>query len=359
MNTIRKEEFGVLQDGRVIEKYLLESSYMRVWISTLGAAIISLEVPDCNGRLADVVLGFRTPQEYLDQENTSMGEILGRYTNRIANASLELDGKVFSLTPNYLGQHNIHGGTEGFERKVWKVRAFSECLELSLTSPDGEEGFPGNLQVLIRFSTPQENTLRIDLEADSDKDTVVNLAYQNYFNLNNINGSTIEDHLLQIDADHFTECNESFLPTGRFVPVANTPMDFREPHPIGQHINDDFAQLRMANGYDHNWVLTQREKLERAAVLFCPQSGRQLTLATTKPGLQVYTGNGLNSKQKGKNNVNYPSRAGVCLIPQYFPDSPHFFHFPSPVLRKHQHYHHVCTYSFSTSDSVCATPLNE
>lgn len=349
MTTITQTRFGALRDGREALLFTLDNGVLQAKITNMGAAVVSLFTPDRDGNRDDVVLGLSTPQEYLDQVNTSMGEVMGRYVNRIANARFTLDGKTYELSKNFMGRHCIHGGESGFERKLWRAEAAEGRLTLGYHSSDGEEGFPGNLETRVTFSL-EDNALRVDFEADTDADTIVNLAIQNYFNLGGHGSGSIERHELKLYADRFAETDGEFLPTGRLLETAGTPLDFREPTPIGARINMDDPQLRMTGGYDHSWeIRRQTSRLAPAAELYCPQSGRLLRLSTTKPGIQVYTGNGLDGTLIGKAGTVYQKRAGVCLIPQYFPDSPNQPRFHSPVLRRGEHYHHTTVYEFSVT----------
>ena len=336
--------------GRQVELFTLELGQgHRALITNYGAALVSLYARDSRGELADVVLGYDSLEEYL-QDTKHFGVVVGRHANRIEGAQFSLGGKVYKLAA-YDGRNHIHGGPGGLGRRVWDAEviatATGPALKLSYFSPDGEEGYPGNLQVEVIYSGTGTGGLRLDYSATSDQDTILNLTNHAYFNLAGQGQGLILDHELQLFADFFTPTDAESLPTGEVLQVAGTPLDFREPHPIGARIAADHEQLRCGNGYDHNWVVRRSEPgLVPAARVKEPTTGRVMEVLTTKPGIQFYTGNYLDGV-RGKGGVSYPRRSGFCLETQFFPNSTRHLHFPSPVLRAGERYAHSTIYQFS------------
>jgi aldose 1-epimerase len=322
-----------------------------VTITTYGGAVVSLKVPDRSGKLGDVVLGYDALEGYVN-DKAYLGAIVGRYGNRIAHAQFLLDGKTYTLAKNN-SDNSLHGGIKGFNKAVWAAKEIptkdGQMLELSYLSKDGEEGFPGNLKVSVTYTLMDTNALRIVYHATTDKKTVANLTNHSYFNLAGPGSGNILGHLLQIEADKFTPVDVGLIPTGELRDVSGTPFDFRKLTPIGARIAQDDEQLKLGNGYDHNFVLwgDAGERAETfAARALDPASGRVLEVWTTEPGVQFYTGNFLDGV-KGKGNIEYTRRSAFCLETQHFPDSPNQPKFPSAVLSPGETYHTSTTYKFS------------
>lgn len=343
---ITSKPWGKTADGIEVTLYKLTNGRgMEVDIMTYGGIITRWLTPDRHGELGDIALGYDNLDGYLaNVNNPYFGALVGRYANRIAKGTFHIDGSTYRLPINN-GPNCLHGGTVGFDKKVWTVhKAEPGKLELSLTSPDGDQGFPGTLHVTVTYTLTAENTLRIDYTATTDKDTVINLTSHTYFNLDGAGNPTILPTILTIDADHFTAINKDLIPTG-VKPVEGTPLDFREPTEIGARIGSNDTQVERANGYDHNWVLNHKPgELAFAARAFDPRSGRILELYTTQPGVQLYTGNFLNGKNIGKGGLAYPFRCAFCLETQHYPDSPNHPSFPSTALKPGQTYHQVAEF---------------
>jgi aldose 1-epimerase len=349
---IQRSTFGKTADGQTIELYTLTNRQgMQAAITNYGGRVVSIRVPDRNGKLADVVLGFDDLQGYLGN-NPFFGAIVGRYANRIAKAQFRLDGVEYKLAANN-GPNSLHGGLKGFDKRVWTPREISEShpsLELTYLSKDGEEGYPGNLQVKVVYSLSDDNKLKIDYSATTDKDTVLNLSNHSYFNLAGQGNGDILKHILMINADRFTPVDATLIPTGELRKVEGTPFDFRKPTAIGARINQDNQQLEFGKGYDHNFVLNRRGSgLTLAARVTDPESGRVLEVLTTQPGLQFYTGNFLDGTIHGKGGKVYGHRSAFCLETQHFPDSPNHPRFPSTELKPGETYHEVTVFKFSTA----------
>ena len=311
-------------------------------VLTYGAIIHELHVPDKNGDLADIVLGFDTVKDY-ELQNTYFGCVVGRYANRIAKGRFELNAQVYNLATNH-GPNHLHGGLRGFDKRVWQAEIDPDGgLLLKLHSPDLEEGYPGNLDVSVRYSLSAEG-LQIDYQAKTDATTVINLTNHSYFNL--AGKSDILDHVLQLRASKFTPVDKTFIPLGDLADVAGTPFDFTKATAIGKRIDQDDAQLERTSGYDHNWVLDGGAKDVPDAELFEPTSGRKLHLYTTQPGVQVYSGN-LLEPGTGKGGQPYVKRGGLCLETQHFPDSPNQPDFPSVVLEPGEVYAQTTRFIFT------------
>ncbi len=348
-----KKPFGKTPDGQPVDLFVLTNKGgAEASITNYGGAVVSLRVPDRNGRLADVVLGYDALDGYVN-DKAYFGAIVGRYGNRIAHAQFVLDGKTYALAKNN-GDNSLHGGIKGFNKAVWTAKTFSardgQSVELFYLSKDGEEGFPGNLKVTVTYTLTDANALRIEYSATADKKTVVNLTNHSYFNLAGQGSGDILGHLLTIQADQFTPVDSGLIPTGELRDVMGTPFDFHKPTAIGARINHDDEQLKLGGGYDHNFVL--RMPMDHgeylAARVLEPASGRVLEVWTTEPGVQFYTGNFLDGKTPGKSGHTYPRRNAFCLETQHFPDSPNQPKFPSVVLNPGERYHTVTTYKFST-----------
>jgi len=349
--TISKAHFGKTADGTPVEIYTLRNGKgMEARVMTYGGIVTSLKVPDKHGSLGDVVLGYDDLDGYLTN-SPFFGALIGRYANRIAKGKFTLDGQEYTLPTNN-APNCLHGGDQGFFARVWKVvkadvGPHGPRLELSYLSKDGEEGFPGNLQVRATYTITEDNALRVDFRATTDKDTVCNLTHHSYFNLSG--SGDVLGYVLYLNADKFTPVDSTLIPTGELQPVAGTPFDFRTPTAIGARINGDDQQLKYGNGYDDNWVLNHPPgELGLAARVEDPVSGRVLTVFTTAPGIQFYTGNSLNGTIKGKAGQIYQLRSGFCLEPQDFPDAPNHPNFPSAELKPGQLYKSTMIYIFST-----------
>jgi aldose 1-epimerase len=323
---------------------------MEVRTMSYGATIVSLRVPDRNGQSDDVVLGFDTLDGYLAPE-PYFGAVVGRYGNRIAKGQFTLDGTTYHLATNN-GPNHLHGGNKGFDKVLWTVTtkesAAGSSAIFARTSPDGEEGYPGNLQVRVTYTLTDRNELIIDYHATTDKATPVNLTQHSYFNMAGEGSGDILGQQLTIAADRYTPVDATLIPTGELAPVSGTPFDFRQPTAIGARIDRDDAQLKNGKGYDHNWVLTRKGAgLQFAARLTDPKSGRSLEIATTEPGLQFYSGNFLDGTIKGKSGHVYGHRSGLCLETQHFPDSPNHRNFPSTILEPGKSYDSQTVFTFS------------
>jgi len=335
---------------RELESFVLTNrTDVRVTILNYGATIASIEVPDSKGQIADVVLGHCDLKNYVGGR-FYFGGTIGRYANRIARGRFVIDGKEYQVTANRNGDH-LHGGAVGFDKKFWQasVDEGQQCpsLEFRLVSPDGEEGFPGTMDVKVIYSLTEDNELQIQYMAISDRPTVINLTNHSYFNLTGSAANSILDHVLMIDADEFTPINSLSFPTGEMVKVDGTPMDFRKPTRIGERIDSDYDQLKFAGGYDHNWVLNDFNGFVRkVATLYEPNSGRLMEVLTDQPGFQFYSGNYLDGSVKGKGNILISKRSGVCLECQHYPDSPNHTEFPSVVLKPGETYKQTTIYKF-------------
>lgn len=350
---VEQSDFQVRHDGKQVDLYTLENEQgMKVRITNYGGKIVSLLVPDREGRPGDVVLGYETAREYIDGI-ASLGATMGRYANRIAHAQFTLGDSTYSLDKNN-GEHSIHGGTEGFRHQVWDARQVDgQTLELSYFSEDGEGGYPGNLEVTVVYTVTNNNELKLEYSASTDKPTILNMTNHAFFNLAGEGSGDILDHELFVDADRYTPVDSTAIPTGELREVEGTPFDFTEMTPIGARIDADNRQLEYVGGYDHNFVLNkERGELALAARLSEPTTGRVMEVFTTEPGLQVYTANSLTGEgnQVGKGGHAYGPRSAVCLETQHFPDSPHYPHFPSTRITPEEGYESTTIYKFSTTD---------
>lgn len=344
--------FGTLPTGDDVIEYQLENrNGMRVSILNYGGIIQSIWVPDRNGELGDVALGFDELEAYL-AKSPYFGCIIGRYANRIAKGKFTLDGKTYKLKPNS-GANHSHGGDKGFDKRVWSAafaeNKYGQAVVLTYTSADGDQGYPGALSMKVTYTLTDNNDLRIDYQATTSKPTILNLTNHTYFNLSGAGQGTIIDHLLTLNADRFTPTDATNIPTGELRPVAGTPFDFRQATAIGQRIGMANEQLKIGQGYDHNYILkdSRNGKLEaKIARVIDPKSGRVLEVSTTEPGLQFYTGNHLDGME-GKYGLRYVRRGAFCLEAQTFPDSPNQTSFPSPILRPGETYQQTTIYHFS------------
>ncbi|RIJ48575.1 galactose mutarotase [Maribellus luteus] len=335
-------------DEKPVNLYTLKNSQGVVTqITNFGGKVVSLWTPDKQGNFGDVVLGFNTIDEYLKTSEKYFGSLIGRYGNRIANGQFALNDTVYTLAKNN-GENALHGGIVGYNNVVWDAeQPDDQTLVLMYHSPDGEEGYPGNLDVKVQYKLTDANELKIEYWATTDKATPVNLTHHSFFNLKGAGQGDVNEHVVQINADNYTPVDAGLIPTGEIAPVEGTPMDFRTPTAIGARINDDFGQLKLGNGYDHNWVLNQAANgLTFAAKVVEPQTGRTMEVYTNEPGMQFYGGNFLDGKAVGKEGVPYAFRGAFCMETQHFPDSPNKPEFPSTILEPGNEYYSICVYKF-------------
>jgi aldose 1-epimerase len=349
--SINKQAFGKTADGTPVDLYTLINAHgLEAKITNYGGIVVSLLVPDRNGKLGDVVLGYHNLEGYL-QKNPYFGCIIGRYGNRIAKGKFTLKGVEYTLAQNN-GENHLHGGIKGFDKVVWNAKEGQSDagvgLELTYLSKDGEEGYPGNLAVTVTYTLTNTNELKLDYVATTDKETVVNLTHHSYFNLAGAGVGDILGHEVMLDAERFTPVAAGLIPTGELRRVKGTPLDFTQPTAIGARIDQEDEQLRLGKGYDHNWVLNSGGgSLALAARVEEPTTGRVMEVYTTEPGMQFYTGNFLDGSITGKEGKVYRRRDGFCLETQHFPDSPNQPDFPSTVLKPGEQYRQTTIYKFS------------
>ncbi|MBV9762604.1 MAG: galactose mutarotase [Acidobacteriaceae bacterium] len=348
---IQKRSWGNF-DGKPVYLYTLRNAAgLEVAITNYGGAITSIKAPDRDKKLEDIVLGFDSLDGYTSKANTGyFGALVGRYANRLAHGAFTLDGKQYQIPKNENGVNTLHGGDRGFDKRVWDAQEANSprpSLQLHYLSPDGEQGFPGNLNVTVEYSLDDKNNLRLDYTAVTDKDTVLNLTNHSYWNLAGAGNGTILDHKLTLNADRFTPIDGTLIPTGAIQSVSGTPLDFRKATPVGARIDDSFEQLTLAKGYDHNFVVNKAgHSLAFAAKVEEPKSGRVLEVLTTQPGIQFYSGNFLNGKTAGIGGpFNY--RSALALETQHFPDSPNHPNFPSTVLHPNQTFRETTVFRIS------------
>ncbi|RPF48153.1 aldose 1-epimerase [Hydrogenoanaerobacterium saccharovorans] len=344
--SITKKPFGTTKNGETVALFTLtNSSGANVGVITYGGSLVFINVPDKTGKLVDVCLGCDTVADY-EKQDASLGALVGRFANRIEKGIFTLNGVEYHLYCNN-GNNHLHGGKIGFNQRVWNGEIKGDALELSLFSPNGEEGYPSNLTVKVIYRFTDDNELFIDYSAVTDQDTIINLTNHCYFNLAGEGNGTILNHKLMLNCDTYTENSSECLPTGVIAPVAGTPLDFTTFETIGKRIEDDYIQLKNCGGYDHNFIIRRTsEGLAEAAQLWEESTGILMKTFTTKPGVQLYTGNFLQSNFTAKGGKTYGKRTGVCLETQFYPNAMKHTHFPSPVLRAGDTYRHTTVYRF-------------
>ncbi len=343
--SVNQTEFGFFRGYKCWLITLTNKNGMTARITNFGGALVGLDVPDKDGKLADVVLGYDSLEGYAEG-NSSHGALVGRYANRIGGAKFTVGGKEYKLTANDNKVNHLHGGAFGYNKRVWTVDAICDGDEPSVTlgyiSPDGEENYPATVKISVKYTVTADNGLEIDYTAVPDADTVINLTNHAYFNLKGAGCGDIKDHIVQINADKYTPVDELLIPTGKVAYVHDTPFDFTAPKRVGE----DMDNGRLPNGYDHNFVLGDTCEMRTAAEVYEPESGRVMTVTTDKPAIQFYIGIGLDG-ENGKNGANYNKYAGLCLESQFTPNSPNLPQFPSCVYKAGQTYHFTTTYRFS------------
>jgi aldose 1-epimerase len=344
--SVTKTAFGTAPDGTAVDLYTLKSEGIEASIMTYGARVVSIKTPDRDGKVANVVLGYSALDGYVADKSTYFGAIVGRYGNRIAFGKFSIDGHQYQVPTNN-NANSLHGGTVGFDRLVWQGKAITDGVEMTLVSKDGDQGYPGTLTVHVRY-TVHHGALRIDYVESTDKPTVVNLTNHSYFNLAGDGTSTILNDEVMLPADKYTPVDAGLIPTGVLAPVEGTPFDFRKATAIGARIHDDNEQLKIAGGYDHNWVLRGNNgEVKTAARVYDSNSGRVLTVTTTEPGVQFYTGNFLDGTKYGAAQEGHAKNTGLCLETQHFPDSPNHPAFPTTELKPGEMRHSTTTFTFS------------
>ena len=351
LSGLKQSDFQSEADGKETDLFILKNDNgMEVCVTNFGGRIVSVMVPDRDGIMRDVVLGFDRIADY-ETIPSDFGATIGRYANRIGQGRITLDGTEYQLPQNNYG-HCLHGGPRGFQYRVFDaVQKSDREVELTYTAKDGEEGFPGNFDCRVTMTLTDDNAIDIRYAAETDKTTVVNMTNHSYFNLDGDPSKDNSEWLLTVNADSYTPVDSTFMTTGEIAPVADTPMDFRAPTPIGERIGQDFEQLKNGNGIDHNWVLNTRGNIaEACASLESPATGIRLDVYTTEPGIQVYCGNFLDGTVKGKKGIAYGFRAAVCLETQKYPDTPNKPEWPSAVLRPGEKYESRCIYKFSVDE---------
>jgi aldose 1-epimerase len=348
--SIEVKPFGQTPDGQQVQLYTLTNANgLKAEITNYGAIVTSLYVPDRDGKMDDIVLGYDNLQGYI-RNSPYFGAIVGRYGNRIGKGTFTIDGTEYHVTVND-GANSLHGGRKGFDKVVWKSEPLERHdgvgVKLTYLSKDGEEGYPGNLTATVTYVLTNDNELRVEYEATTDKATPVNLTHHGYWNLTGCKRDILA-HELMIDADKYTPVDSGLIPTGELASVEGTPFDFRKLTPIGARINEDNDQLKFGKGYDHNWVLNKTDsEMKVAAEVYEPTSGRVLTISTTEPGIQFYSGNFLDGTITGKGGIVYKHRYGLCLETQHYPDSPNKPNFPSTILRPGEVYKTQTVHKFS------------
>lgn len=349
---LNPEKFKTEVRGKATDLYTMTNKNgMEVCITNFGGRIVSIMVPDKNGKFQDVVLGFDSVANYIDSINTpsDFGAAIGRYANRINKGKITIDGQTIQLPTNNFG-HCLHGGPQGWQYQVYDANQVNDStLQLTMHSPDGDANFPGNVTAVVTYTLTSDNALDIKYEATTDKKTVINMTNHSYFNLSGDPTAMITDHIVYINADKFTPIDNTFMTTGEILDVKGTPMDFTTGHAIGRDINRfDYEQIQFANGFDHNWCLnTAGDDTQVAAKVVCPSTGICLEVYTNEPGIQVYSGNFLDGSVSGKKGIVYDQLCGLCLETQKYPDSPNKADWPSAYLNPGETYYSHCIYKFS------------
>ena len=349
---ISKEVFGQTKDGKTAYLYTITNSNgMTAKFTDFGAILVSLEVPDRDGKAEDVVLGFDKLEDYFDN-SPNLGATIGRFANRIGGASFVLNGKTYELDKND-GNNSLHGGFDGYHKRLWDADTYEDGLgqtiSFTYTSPDGDQGYPGTLDMTVRYIITDDNSVIIEYEAESDQDTLINLTNHTYFNLAGQGSGTILDQKVWMDCDEFTYADAESIPNGEIRKVDGTPMDFRTMKTVGQDINADYDQIKMGNGFDHNWILKTTEgDLSLVAKMLDEKSGRAMEVYTDLPGMQFYTGNFLDGTLTGKNGACYVKNAGLCFETQYFPNAINVPSFKQPILKAGDEFRTTTIYKFVT-----------
>ena len=347
---VQTQPFGSV-DGKQVSCYTLKNKNgIEARLTNYGATLVSLKIPDRNGKFDDIVLGYDDANDFANGKSY-FGATVGRYGNRIAKAKFTLQGVPYNLAKNN-GENSLHGGTKGFNKVIWDAKDVSAkgvpAIQFTYVSKDGEEGYPGTLTAKVTYTLTDANELRLDYDITTDKDTVQNLTHHSYFNLAGV-GHDILGHELRLNADRYTPVDDTLIPTGELIKVEGTPFDFRRPTAIGARINQSDEQLNRGKGYDHNWVLNGKSGTMRlAAQVYEPASGRTMEVTTTEPGIQFYSGNFLDGSEHGRSGKAYAHRTAFCLETQHFPDSPNHPDFPTTTLKAGQHYRSTTIYKFST-----------
>ena len=349
LNLMKAEDFRTTVDGKATDLYTIKNGDLTMQVTNFGARVVSLWMPDREGNMADIVLGYQNIDRYINNGGERfLGSVVGRVANRIGNGKFTLDGVEYTTPQNNNGQ-TLHGGLKGVDMVVWDVvEATENSLHLTYTAPDGQDGFPGNLTINMTYTLTENNEFKVAYSATTDKTTPVNLSHHSFFNLKGEAGGTITDNILQIDADHITPTDANLIPTGELLPVEGTPFDFRTPHAIGDMIDADNEQLKNGRGYDMNWVLNRPDNGEVVKVMsiYDPQSGRGFEVYTDQIALQFYSGNFFDGSYNGKYGKPLSFRESVVFETQKYPDAVNHPHFPSVILQPGEEYAHTCIYKF-------------
>lgn len=352
LNLMKAEDFRTTVDGKATDLYTIKNGDLTMQVTNFGARVVSLWMPDREGKMADIVLGYQNIDHYINNGGERfLGSVVGRVANRIGNGKFTLDGVEYTTPQNNNGQ-TLHGGLKGVDMVVWDVvEATENSLHLTYTAPDGQDGFPGNLTINMTYTLTENNEFKVTYSATTDKTTPVNLSHHSFFNLKGEAGGTITDNILQIDADHITPTDANLIPTGELLPVEATPFDFRTPHAIGDMIDADNEQLKNGRGYDMNWVLNRPNNGEVVKVMsiYDPQSGRGFEVYTDQIALQFYSGNFFDGSYNGKYGKPLSFRESVVFETQKYPDAVNHPHFPSVILQPGEEYVHTCIYKFILS----------